>query len=1042
MIIAGRVRIGMRGAALCLLVICSLSLQRTVAQGLTTPEVVHLDIKGLPAASIRCLAKDHDGVLWIGTENGLCRYDGLNVDVYRNIPGDSLSLQGNYILDLLLDGEGKIWVACFGGVSMFDPHEMKFARKVLCANNRRFPGYESVDLFLDDDGQIWSACVANGVARYDAATGSFHEVEAIRSALPPGESYPNTLGVLRDAQGIVWIPDRLSMFRYDPKDGSVQRFAFNAVGHDRRERIHLDHVRQDVTDPNILWLGSWGLGLVRFDKRTREFTNTMLTKGGQAELTNIIWSIQPEADGRLLVGYENGLRWFDPRTSSFSGTLQQYEWKTGSFNSLAYALLKDEAGRTWIGTIDGLLTLPPHTLDLRTLRLRGQSWCPAVDRPGYWAVREYAQRTLFKIGPEGQLLDSLPLPNADAERYEPISILQQHDGHVLIGTTQGLIIYDPSAGSFEREPLKGVPQFHGLSPNVSSIVEQADGTLWLACNMSGVLHSGPTDRNFLFHAVKNARDTSARNECNALESLDKDHIAMIFGWEGVGVLDTRTMQVTELTTHDTAGADLQQVESLVVYGNGILHAVTHSNGVVALKYNGKSITRLGTWRDEQDQGNSYNDATGDASGNTWIATNAGLVKFDVTDGSFKHFDPVDGFPLSSIAAIQADKDDRMIAWNAEFVRFDPRSLDRTSDLSGLYIRTVTVNGVANRSGAIDTARALMRLKYDQSAVAIGYAPIALLHAEALHYEVMLEGHDPHWVDNGSNRTVSYVGLPPGHYTFRARIAGKKDDRSRTSFSFIIVPAWWQTWWFRILAAMLSGGTVFFLSRYVLQLRYHGRIAALEREREVSAIRTRIARDIHDDIGSGLTRITMLSREMNAEGGASREKERLAGSIARASTELIGQLGEIVWTVDPGNERAERFIAHVRDLLGRQFEELGVKLRTDLSVEAGMELRDIPPDVKRNVAMLLKEAVSNALKHAQARTVSVKLRIGAGELWLHVEDDGAGFDTSIERSRGNGLGNLRRRSEAMGGTLEVQSDATGTRYALRVPLPSPTFMRDR
>jgi two-component system sensor histidine kinase DegS len=98
-------------------------------------------------------------------------------------------------------------------------------------------------------------------------------------------------------------------------------------------------------------------------------------------------------------------------------------------------------------------------------------------------------------------------------------------------------------------------------------------------------------------------------------------------------------------------------------------------------------------------------------------------------------------------------------------------------------------------------------------------------------------------------------------------------------------------------------------------------------------------------------------------------------------------------------------------------------------------------VKRNVVMILKETVSNALKHAGARTISVKLRIGTRELALHVEDDGAGFDTSADRSHGNGLGNLRKRSEAIGGTLEVESDGAGTRYALRVPLPSPTFMRD-
>ncbi|MBK9760564.1 MAG: hypothetical protein IPO90_11480 [Flavobacteriales bacterium] len=220
------------------------------------------------------------------------------------------------------------------------------------------------------------------------------------------------------------------------------------------------------------------------------------------------------------------------------------------------------------------------------------------------------------------------------------------------------------------------------------------------------------------------------------------------------------------------------------------------------------------------------------------------------------------------------------------------------------------------------------------------------------------------MDQGFNRTASYVGLPPGEYTLHVRIAGKEQSTLGTGFSFTIVPAWWQTWWFRVLVALLSGGLVFFLSRYILQLRYHERITALEREREVSAIRTRIARDIHDDIGSGLTRITMLSREMNSTKETGDEKDRLACSIANASTELIGQLSEIVWTVDPKNDHAEHFIAHVRDLLGRQFEELSAGLRTDLSIETGHGTAGYPAGHQAQRGDdPQKETVSNALKHA-------------------------------------------------------------------------------
>ena len=1010
-------------------------LLQSAANGQAPPanEVIHLDIRGLPSAPIRCLEKDHDGFLWIGTENGLCRYDGINVDVYRNIPGDSTSLPGNYVLDMVRDARGKLWVAVFGGVSMFDPRTFTCERKALFKNGERIPSYEAVDLFLDREGGIWSACVASGLAKYDAATGMFHQVEAAQANMPIRAAQPNTLGVLRDAEGTIWATDRMALVRYDPASGSAQRIPFDPVGRGPRDRVHLTHVRQDPNDANILWLGSWGLGMVRFDKRTHVFTNTLLTTGGVVELTNIVWSLTPGEDGRWLVGIDKDLRWFDPRTSTFSATVRTHQYKTGAFEAFAYAQSEEADGRIWIGSTDGLFTLPPRPTGLRTFPARGQRWCVAVDRPGYWAVRHYARRTLFKIGADGELLDSIPLPNADVERYEPFSILQRSDGHVWIGTTMGLVIYDPARRSFKREALASVPRFKDQVPDIAAIIEQADRSLWFASHDDGVISYRPDDGNFTFHAFDHSGG-SPQHFCESITVVDKDHIAMIYANEGMGVMDTRTTRSVELTTRDTAGQGLQEIVALVVHGNGIIHAVLQSAGVVVLKYDGVRLIRVAAYRDAQDPNNVFNEAAGDASGNTWIATNTGLVKFIATDGTFQHFGPVNGFPLSAIGSIMADRGDRINAYHHERVRFDPKTLTATAEASGLYIRSIAVNGAKTGATAMDAAQAPLRLAHDRNSVTIEYAAIALVRGEELRYEVRLEGHENGWVDNGANRTVSYIGLRPGRYVFHARIAGDDNSAVQARFPFTIVPAWWQTWWFTVLLVLLSGGAVFFLSRYVLHLRYQKRIAALEREREIGAMRTRIARDIHDDIGSGLTRITMLSREMNSPQEIGTDKDRLAGSIASASKELIGQLSEIVWTVDPKNDHAGDFIAHVRHMLGRQFEELSIGLRTDLTIEAGQELRAIPPDVKRNVVLILKETVSNALKHAQARTISVKLRIGADELTLRVEDDGRGFEPS-SKNGGNGLGNIRKRSEAIGGTLDVRSDESGTRYELRVPLNS-------
>lgn len=1022
-----------------------------VAKGQQPPtsEVVHLDIKGLPVAPITCLQKDRDGALWIGTDNGLCRYDGVNVDVYRNIPGDSTSLPGNnFVRDLMMDDRGMIWVSCFGGVGVFDPHlggrslPLRFDRKALLNANGRNTGIDADDLFLDHQGGIWLACVRSGLARYDDASGMFHDLQELHDALPADQKSPFTTGVIRDVEGVVWCTDAISLYRFDPATSRIERFATNITAQDARKGIHLAGLIQDPHDPNTLWLGSWGAGLLHFDKRLGASECYTITRDGVPDLSNIVWSLLPRKNGHLLVAIDKELRDFDPDSRGFSDPIGTIEFGSGKFESTGNALMQDEDERIWAGTFNGIFTLPPRSADYTRWTPLGQLLCVATDHTGYWAAHQYVDRKLFKLGPQGEALDSVPLPYSEQHRFEPISINQTRNGLVMVGSTSGLFVYDPTTRTLSRENFQDVEDLPRVPIGIHSIVEEVDGSVWLAFNGQGLLHYRTSDAHTELVIPKEGGSAPAKRRAyRTITEFGTDHLAVTYESGGIGVVDKRTMENAEMMKYGPQGRELANINALVPRQDSLLFAVTNNEGIVELHYQGDSLHYAATYVDDQDRTNGFGDAAADALGNIWIATTTGLVLFRAADHSFQHIGPMDGLGMPSVASIIADKDSSMVAWNSVCARFNANTFARPAHVSGLYIRSVDVHGAPKNNRGNADAPAALTLPHDLNSITINYAPIALLHADALHYEVKLDGHNGGWVDQGFNRSASYVGLSPGEYTFHVRIAGKEQSALGAGFSFTIVPAWWQTWWFRVLVALVSGGAVFFLSRYILQLRYHERIAALEREREIGAIRTRIARDIHDDIGSGLTRITMLSREMNSAKETGEEKDRLASSIANASTELIGQLSEIVWTVDPKNDDAEHFVAFVRDLLGRQFEELSVALRADLSIEPGMEQRDIPPDIKRNVVMILKETVSNALKHAGARTISVKLRIGTSELALHVEDDGAGFDTSAERSHGNGLGNLRKRSGFIGGALNVTSDAQGTRYALHVPLPSPTFMRD-
>lgn len=219
------------------------------------------------------------------------------------------------------------------------------------------------------------------------------------------------------------------------------------------------------------------------------------------------------------------------------------------------------------------------------------------------------------------------------------------------------------------------------------------------------------------------------------------------------------------------------------------------------------------------------------------------------------------------------------------------------------------------------------------------------------------------------------------------------------------------------------------TRYFLTLRLRRRVRELEREREIERVRSRISRDIHDGIGSGLTKITMLSRQLQAEVGPQAER------IAIASTELVNELGEIVWTVDPRNDDFASFAAYVRNSLGKQFENAPVELNLVIELAPEDARHMLGPEVKRQVILTLKEAVNNALRHANAKEVSVTLSLRKDQLNLVVSDDGKGFDPSKVREGANGLINFRKRAELLNGTVAIDTAATGTRITLHAPLPS-------
>ncbi len=983
----------------------------------------------LPPGELTSLATDHEGFLWIATDHGLCRFDGSDLDLFRHIPGDSTSISSNGVRKLFLDPHGRLWVAG-NGLCYRSPGASGFTQVPLRTGQGPVSMFECLDLSMDAGGTLWGAGVAHGLLRYDTGSGM---MEALAPSSVEGRSHAFSSAVLAQDDG-TWYLDGTALVHFDPTSEERTVHLFRPGGAKPPLKTLFIRLLHTAADPEALWIGGWGLGLVRFDKATRTFEGPYLWGSGEPTLTNLVIGLLDWSSDGLLVGTNDGVKYFDLHTRRYGTSIPWGGNGTIPAEAPVSALFRSSDGTVWAGRQGhlGIVPAPKCTvLDIgadAALRM-------VHDRAGtgYWAVRFYHHRSLLHLDSLGREDAAYGLPGAEIEKYEPFHVLCTRGGAVWVGTTRGALLLGPGDRAPERLLREGRRVGREGTAYVTGFLELDDGRVLIGTLDEGLWCWDPradTVAHLPHTALNQGRPVLWGSP---VHQLDADHVVLAFPHTGVGVCDLRGGDF------QVFGADRPGLEAISdLVGTACherqVHVITRTNGVYGLRWNGPDGAEAFTVEGQHmlpDQWDVFADGVCDDNGIVWIASTDGLVRFEPGTGRFARWGPLQGFPMNALSAVYEDGPDRLLAQGRQVVRFRTDAHSTRTSPPELYLRHLVVNGREQSTEGATRPDGII-LPHDRNTLTIGFAAIDLLHAEGLRYQVKLEGRDADWVDNGKARTVTYVDLPPGAYTLALRT--EASTAPPFTCRITIVPAYWQTWWFRLAMTLLLATGIFLISRYIIVLRYRRRIAELQREQEVQRTRMRIARDIHDGIGGGLTRIALLSRRIPGQG-----PDSAAARITEASTELVRELGEIVWTVDPGNDARSAFIAFVRSTLGRQFDDLDILLEQDLHVNESEGALPLPPDVKRNTLLILKEAVNNALKHANARTIMVRLYIEGPRLELEVEDDGQGFDPALSARTGNGLSNFRKRAEAAGGNVTVLSTpGEGTRIRF-IAEGLPTFM---
>jgi signal transduction histidine kinase len=472
------------------------------------------------------------------------------------------------------------------------------------------------------------------------------------------------------------------------------------------------------------------------------------------------------------------------------------------------------------------------------------------------------------------------------------------------------------------------------------------------------------------------------------------------------------------------GAIAGPINALHIDQGGRLWIASTQSGVLRVDDPGSAHPLLARYTTSQ--GLSSNEIlclTEDEKGRIYAGTNRGVDRLDPTSGLVRHYTTADG--LSRGAVGHAYRDHLGVLWflTDEGISRLTSSPDPAPVPPPVIIAGLRVRGVPRPISELgETQVGQLELAPDQNQVQIEFVGLDFEPGAALQYQYKLEGEDQDWSALSSERTVNYASLAPGSYRFLVRAVSADGIISRTpaTIAFTVLAPVWRRWWFLSLCALLAAGAVYGLYQYRL-----GQLLAVER------IRTRIATDLHDDIGSSLSQVAILSEVVRRRiPDSDPEIHEPLSRIAGVSRELVDSMSDIVWAINPAKDRVYFLAQRMREFASDVF------IAGDIQLQFRAEISDhdlkVGAEVRRQVFLIFKECIHNIVRHSNCTQVEIGLRVEGGRLVIEVRDNGIGFEP-VAAVPGHGLESMRARAQRLGGGIHVAADHRGTAVTLEIPL---------
>jgi ligand-binding sensor domain-containing protein/two-component sensor histidine kinase len=977
---------------------------------------------GLSQGFVSGILQDKMGFMWFGTNDGLNRYDGYKFLVYHHNPSDSTSLSDNEINCLYEDSKQRLWIGTQNkGIDIFDRQHLTFIHlKHTTENSLRANTIISIN--EDKTGVFWIA-TDEGIDRLSITNKNAqnkneenlqhffanHQLQFTHIIIPNESEkskrsisaprmyiYDNDLLISTD-NGIYkiliknntsyqliekfksaedqpyFIKDQLTNEWIMQNSSGVYKFTGDNF-------TNLKKIYQPAATRNRIMIDKTGrIWIADKDKtvlinRAGEIQNISANNYEVDKLLGGVNSFYTDRNGVIWIGtYGYGMLKLNPEKEHFHLILPQLT---------AYQLADDNDGKIIANSMLRITVKNGQLIKIDSIKNQKHSEYIVADRnENYWRSADgallYCNNTLNQN-------KKINLPATD--KNLPPFPLYIDSSNVWMGYEKQFLQYNIHDNSFHVYNYPVVQDKDNFD-FLQTICPDVDNILWLG-TQNGLMRFNKKNASWKYYAQKNNDTTTLSN--NYIFSLCNDplqpakYLWIATNGGGLNRLDKSTGKFIRYTVD-----------------NGLPNNVVY--GILA-----------------------------DDNGNLWLSTNKGLSEFNIQNKTFRNFDVSDGLQGNEFDRYSycKTKDGLLFFGGVNGINFfNPAEIKPLQPPPVL----ITDFRLFNKTVSLKTPHSPLtkdilytnsiQLNYDQDVITFQFASTDYRKAGGIYYRYMMKGFDKEWIYGGTFREATYTNLNAGKYNFIVEASNDNMQWSKNAktISLQIIPPWWRTWWFYILIGIITAVIIYSVYQYRLK-----QILKLQR------VRNRIATDLHDEIGSSLSTISIYSKVAQEQlKSHTSAPDDLLKKISENTNEMMDAMNDIVWTINARNDRFENIINRMREHAVQLFEAKDYTLHFNFDEQLNHLKFDM--EKRKDFYLIYKEALNNIAKYAEAKNVWIDLLHKNSSIVLSVKDDGKGFDKNAVRKSANGLINMHSRAANLKGNIEIKSEPQhGTEICLSFP----------